>query len=107
MHHRHTRSEKDNMFHINGNKYSHLIGSRAQVMNGNAYKTCGCLKKGDLMYNKHHRIVSRLKHKTAKRERRLEKAGYFTVKGKFGAVKKEKTNKRHTNKRHTKKHHKK
>jgi len=40
------------------------------------------------MMNKHSRIVSRRKHNTAKREKRLQKHGYFTRKGKFGAVKK-------------------
>jgi len=87
--HRHTRSEKDHMYHINGHKYLHMRGSRAQVMNGSAYKTPGGLKKGDLMRNKRGSIVSRLKSKTAKRERRLEKAGYYTVKGEFGAKKRE------------------
>ena len=33
-------------------------------------------------------IVSLKKHRTAKKERRLEKAGYFAQKGKFGYVKK-------------------
>jgi len=87
--HRHTRSEKDHMFHIHGRTYKHLTGSRTQVMNQNAYKTSGGLLKHELMMNKWGRIVSRLKHKTAKRERRLEKAGYFTEKGKFGASKKQ------------------
>ena len=92
--HRHTRSEKDHMFHIQGKTYKELSGSRVQVMNNNAYKTPGGLHKGDLMRNKWGRIVSRRKHKTAKRERRLEKAGFFAQKGKFGVVKKESTKKR-------------
>jgi hypothetical protein len=100
MHHRHTRSEKDNMFHIQGKKYPHLIGSRVQVKNGTAYKTTGGLCSGDLMTNKWGRIVSRLKHKTAKRERRLEKAGFFAKKGEFGVVKKEGTKKRRTARKH-------
>jgi hypothetical protein len=37
----------------------------------------------------HGRIVSLKKHKTAKKERRLEKYGYFAEKGKFGYVKKD------------------
>jgi hypothetical protein len=98
--HRHTRSEKDNKFHIEGRSYRDLTGSRAQVMNNNAYKTPGGLCRGDLMRNKWGRIVSRLKHKTAKRERRLEKAGFFAKKGKFGAIKKEATKKRRTAKKH-------
>jgi hypothetical protein len=64
------------------------IGSRAQVWHGTAKKTSGGLTKTHLMMNKHGRVVSVLKHKTAKKEKRLQKAGYFTKKGKFGAVKK-------------------
>ena len=63
------------------------IGSRAQVMHGTADHTSGGLKKGDLKYNKHGRIVSRKKSQKAKKEKRLEKAGYKTRRGKFGAVK--------------------
>ena len=37
--------------------------------------------------NKNGRIVSRKKHETAKKEKRLEKYGYFAKKGKFGYVK--------------------
>ena len=37
------------------------VGSRAQVMHGNAQKTAGGLSKGDLKYNKSGRIVSRKK----------------------------------------------
>ena len=103
--HRHTRSEKDHMFHIHGHKYRELSGSRVQVMNGTAYKTPGGLVKGDLMMNKWGRIVSKLKHKTAKRERRLEKAGFFAQKGKFGVVKKEGTKKRPTKARRTARKH--
>jgi hypothetical protein len=65
------------------------VGSRAQVFHGNADETSGGLEKKDLMKNKHGRIVSVRKHKTAKKEKRLEKAGYFTKKGEFGAFKKE------------------
>ena len=79
----------DGMYHIKGKKYELLIGSRAQVMHGTAYKTNGGLKKEQLMKNKNGLIVSRKKHNTAKREKRLEKYGYFTKKGKFGYVKKE------------------
>ena len=37
--------------------------------------------------NKWGRIVSEKKHKSAKKEKRLQKYGFFTKKGKFGAVK--------------------
>jgi len=60
-------------------------GSRAQVMNGNALKTPGNLRKKDLKYNKQGRIVSRKKSARAKRENRLVKSGYVTEKGKFGS----------------------
>jgi len=56
-------------------------------MHGTANHTSGGLTKGDLKYNKHGRIVSRKKSQKAKKEKRLEKAGYKTRRGKFGAVK--------------------
>lgn len=64
------------------------VGSRAQVFHGNADTTSGGLEKKDLLKNKYGRIVSARKHKTAKKENRLKKAGYFTKKGEFGAFKK-------------------
>jgi len=67
------------------------FGSRAEVFHGNSKKTTGGLEKKDLIKNKHGEIVSRKKHNTAKREKRLEKYGFFTKKGKFGFVKKEKS----------------
>ncbi len=65
------------------------IGSRAQVMHGTAHHTSGGLTKKNLMMNKWGRIVSRKKSMKAKKEKRLEKAGYKTKKGKFGVVKKD------------------
>ena len=61
-------------------------GTRAQVMHGTALKTSGGLKKKDLKYNKQGRIVSKLLSVKAKKEKRLEKAGWTTQKGEFGAV---------------------
>lgn len=81
------RNEEDGMYHIKGSKYPELFGSRTQVMNKTAYKTSGNLTKEDLLMNKWGRIVSAKKHKTAKKEKRLEKAGYYAKKGKFGYVK--------------------
>ena len=40
------------------------------------------------MMNKHGRIVSKAKHATAKKEKRLEKAGFKPKKGTFKAFKK-------------------
>ena len=65
------------------------FGSRAEVFQGNPKKTTGGLTKSALLQNKHGEIVSRKKSVTAKKEKRLEKAGYFTKKGVFGFVKKE------------------
>jgi hypothetical protein len=79
---------EDGMYHINGHKYKELFGSRVQVWNGTAYKTPGELTKSQLYFTKNRRIVSRKKHFTAKKEKRLEKYGYFATKGKFGFVKK-------------------
>ena len=78
---------ENGVYEIKDKKYPELIGSRIQVLRGNAYKTSGGLLAEDLIMNKHGRVVSAIKHKTAKKERRLEQAGYFTQKGKFGFVK--------------------
>jgi hypothetical protein len=82
------RDPEDNMYHIRGKTYPELFGSRAQVMNGTAYKTTGELVKSQLMMNKWGRIVSAKKHYTAKKEKRLQKHGFFAKKGQFGYVKK-------------------
>lgn len=79
---------EDGKYHIKGKAYELLIGSRAQVFHGTAYKTEGGLTKSDILMNKNGRIVSRKKHVTAKREKRLERHGYFAKKGAFGYVKK-------------------
>lgn len=72
---------------IKGGFFKELFGSREQVMNGTAYKTTGGLKKNQLLMNGRGRIVSKNKYETAKKEKRLEKHGYFAKKGKFGYVK--------------------
>ena len=74
-------------YSVSGRTYEVLIGTRAQVWHGTAYKTTGGLTKGDLMQNKAGRIVSKSKHHTAKREKRLVKAGFLTKKGQFGFIK--------------------
>ena len=92
----------DGKYHHKGKTYEILIGSRAEVWHGKAYKTMGNLTRNDLIMNNRGRIVSKKKHKTAKKEKRLEKAGYFTEKGKFGFVKKAaKTAKKSKSKRKT------
>lgn len=80
------KRSSDGLYHVRGRKYEHLRGSRAQVWHQTAFKTKGGLEKHQLMKNKHGRIVSRKKHLTAKRERRLVKHGWTVKKGKFGAV---------------------
>jgi hypothetical protein len=63
------------------------VGSRAQVMHGNAKKTSGGLTKSQLKYNKQGRIVSRKASALAKKNNRLVNAGYITRKGVFGGGK--------------------
>ena len=77
---------EDGLYHVNGKSYKFLIGSRQQVGHETAYKTTGGLTKKDLIQTKDGCWKSLIKHKSAKKEKRLEKAGYFTEKGKFGFV---------------------
>lgn len=84
-----------------GKTYISKTGSRRQVFGTSAHKpsaymTTGGLTKSDLVLS-HGRIVSKKKHLTAKKEKRLEKHGYFAKKGKFGYVKR-KTRKTRKNK---------
>lgn len=73
-------------YSVHGKRFEELYGSRAQVWHGSAYKTSGGLTKSDLVQNKVGRIVSKSKHTSAKKEKRLVKAGYTAKKGKFGYV---------------------
>ena len=83
-----TLKSKDGKYHIKGKTYKKLIGKRAMVWHGTAYKTKGDLTKEDLHMNKWGKIVSKRKSASAKKEKRLEKHGYFAKKGQFGYVKK-------------------
>ena len=77
----------DGMYAVHGKKYQMLIGSRAQVWHHTAYKTAGGLIKSGVMRSKSSgKFVSKKASKRAKSENRLGKAGWGTVKGKFGAV---------------------
>ena len=90
----------DGMYHIKGKKYQMLVGSRAQVMHETAYKTAGGLTKKHLKKNKHGKIVSRAKSsKGPQMLKRLHDKGYFTRKGKFGAIKKGKKGRKKTMKK--------
>lgn len=80
-----------------GRTYKNLVGTRAEVWHGTAFKTSygktkseggDALTRVNLMKNKHGRIVS--KEKASKKNqllKQLRDAGYTTKKGKFGAIK--------------------
>ena len=80
-----------------GRTYKNLVGTRAEVMHGTAFKTSygrtksqdgDALTRRDLKYNKQRRIVSVAKSANKnKLLKQLRDAGYTTKKGKFGAVK--------------------
>lgn len=57
---------KDGKYHIQGNIYDLLIGTREQVWNKTAYQTQGKLKKDDLMISTSRKnkgdIISKIKH---------------------------------------------
>jgi hypothetical protein len=63
------------------------VGSRCQVWNGNAEKTSGGLRIGDLFRDKNGRIRSKAASKSAKKNKTLKKLGYVTKKGQFGVFK--------------------
>jgi hypothetical protein len=76
--------QEDGTYKVKGKTYKELFGSRAQVYNKTAYKTSGGLTSGDLMMNKHGRIVSRRKAALGKKAlKNLVKAGYKPTRGKF------------------------
>jgi hypothetical protein len=79
----------DNMYHISGQTFPVLIGSRAQVQHGTAFKTSGGLEKQDLKMNKHGRIVSKKKSIAETKNKRLSKAGYIPKKGTFKLMSKD------------------
>jgi hypothetical protein len=58
---------------LEGGKRHRMVGSRVQVMNGNAHHTPGGLTKAQLKYNKYGRIVSAKKSALAKRKGTLKK----------------------------------
>ena len=96
----------DGLYHCGDVSAKKGFGTRAEVWHGTACKTSGGLMRKDLFMNKNGRIVSKKKHMSAKREKRLEKLGYFAKKGKFGFVKmtprrSSKKTKSQTRRRHT------
>ena len=76
-----------------------LVNQYSPITDSVNIETLSVLKKSNLLKNKHDRIVSAKKHATAKKEKRLVKAGYLTKKGKFGAVKSGKTSKRRSSRK--------
>lgn len=73
-------------YKVNGKLYESVVGSRRQVWNETSYKTSGGLTKSDLLLNKSGRIVSKSKHNSEKKSKRLIKHGYGSKKGQFGYV---------------------
>ena len=60
-----TRDNIDGKYHVEGNKFEKIRGTREEVWSGTAYQTTGELKKIDLELNKHGKIVSKIKLITA------------------------------------------
>ena len=60
-----TRDNIDGKYHVEGNKFEKIRGTREEVWCGTAYQTTGELKKRDLELNKHGKIVSKIKLITA------------------------------------------
>ena len=61
-----TRDNIDGKYHVEGNKFEKIRGTREEVWSGSAYQTTGELKKIDLELNKHGKIVSKIKLITAR-----------------------------------------
>jgi prophage antirepressor-like protein len=60
-----TRDNIDGKYHVEGNNFEKIRGTREEVWSGTAYQTTGELKKIDLELNKHGKIVSKIKLITA------------------------------------------
>lgn len=58
--HNHTKSN-DGLYHIDGNTYEILRGTREEVWNGKSYLTTGGVPKSGLIVNKAGKIVSKVK----------------------------------------------
>ena len=94
---RNRKSRKHTAGVKSGRTYKNLVGTRAEIMHGTAFKTSygrtksqggDALTKVNLKYNKNGRIVSVAKSsKKGQLLKQLRDAGYTTKKGKFGAVK--------------------
>lgn len=67
--------DKDGLYHINGNSYNLLNGTREEVWENKAYRTTGHLTKNDLLVNKNSKIVSKKKCEQEKGFNRFFKCG--------------------------------
>ena len=61
-----TRDNIDGKYHVEGNNFEKIRGTREEVWCGTAYQTTGELKKIDFELNKHGKIVSKIKLITAR-----------------------------------------
>lgn len=88
----------DNFYHIDGKKFEKLIGSRAEVMHGKAYKTSGNLTMHDMEKNSHGKIVSKKLSKLATEQKHL--GSNLQTKGShtFGPNKTKKSSRKHSRK---------
>ena len=64
-------------------KYKVLTGKRAQVWHETAYQTSGGLTKGDLLKNKHGRIVSKKKTQDGEKGKSFGEGWIWYEKGSF------------------------
>ena len=78
------KKSRDGKYRVKGKAYNKLVGSRAQVWHGTAFKTTGGLNKPHLLMNKHGRVVSMKNHKHEKKIDRLGKHGIKAKRGIFG-----------------------
>ena len=69
------RDRTDGKYHINGNIYEKIRGTREEVWCGSAYETTGELKRMDLEMNKYSKIVSKVKMITATMDNNFIKCG--------------------------------
>jgi hypothetical protein len=60
------------MYHIDGNAYEILRGTREDVWNGKAYQTTGGVPKSGLIINKSGKIVSKIKSVEELKNNRFE-----------------------------------
>jgi hypothetical protein len=69
--HNHTKSN-DGLYHIDGNTYEILRGTREDVWNGKSYLTTGGVPKSGLIVNKAGKIVSKVKSADGHKHNKFE-----------------------------------